>query len=283
MADAATVVRNAFAASAERLQRHDAAARAGDDPEAIHQARVATRRLRSDLRTFRTLLAEGWAGPLRDELGWIADSLGQVRDPDVLAARIESAAQGLDAREDDGVAALMHRLDEQRSAAHERLALDLRSDRYAALVTRVGAAAAEPAFAPAATGDAPAVLAPLVRKEWDALRKEVRRLDDEPPDAALHEVRIGAKRVRYACEAVAPELGEPTARFAAKVTKLQDVLGEHQDAVVAQEWLRVAAHDDETAAFAAGQLASHARTAAGAARDQWRDTWKAIVKAVPEW
>ena len=77
--------------------------RIGEDPEGVHQARVATRRLRSHLRTFRKLLEPEWAEPLRDELGWLGDELGGVRDADVLLDRLKSRIAALD--DDDRVAA----------------------------------------------------------------------------------------------------------------------------------------------------------------------------------
>ena len=82
------VVRASIAVSAERMLRHDAGVRLGEDPEAVHQARVATRRLRSDLRTFRSLLDPEWNESLRVELGWLGGELGTVRDLDVLDARV---------------------------------------------------------------------------------------------------------------------------------------------------------------------------------------------------
>ena len=94
-ATAAEVVRNAIAASVERLIRHDPVVRLDTDVEGVHQARVATRRLRSDLRTFRPLLDQEWATALRDELGWLAESLGAVRDGDVLLERFRKRAESL--------------------------------------------------------------------------------------------------------------------------------------------------------------------------------------------
>src|SRR5262249_10994971 len=74
----------AFARSTDRLLGEDAAVRHGGDPQAVHRARVATRRLRSDLRTYRGIVDPAWAGALRDELRWLGDLLGGVRDLDVL-------------------------------------------------------------------------------------------------------------------------------------------------------------------------------------------------------
>src|SRR4029450_1017703 len=81
-ASAGDAVRRAIALSVIRLIRHDPVVRLDLDPEGVHQARVATRRLRSDLRTFRPLLDEEWSTALRNELRWLARALGDVRDGD---------------------------------------------------------------------------------------------------------------------------------------------------------------------------------------------------------
>src|SRR5205814_9825308 len=85
---AGTVVRHAIATAVIRLLRHDAVVRLDEDPEGVHQARVATRRLRSDLRTFASLLEPAWVAALTEELKWLAEHLGAARDADVLLARL---------------------------------------------------------------------------------------------------------------------------------------------------------------------------------------------------
>src|SRR6202040_4295504 len=93
---AGDVVQAAVAASVARLLSHDPGVRIGEDPEDVHQARVATRRLRSDLRTIRPLLDPEWAAALREELGWIAGVLGAVRDTDVLLEHLQADVRRLD-------------------------------------------------------------------------------------------------------------------------------------------------------------------------------------------
>ena len=113
----------------------------------------------------------------------------------------------------------------------------MRSDRYLDLLDRLLAAAR---VVPSSDGaaDLDLELGDLVAGPWKKLRRAVEALGDEPPDVALHAVRIRAKRCRYAAEAVSPAIGKPAKRFAAAVAGVQDVLGEHQDAVVAGQWLR---------------------------------------------
>ena len=93
-AAAGDVVRRAIALSVIRLILHDPVVRLDLDPEGVHQARVATRRLRSDLRTFRALVEPDFASAVRDELGWLAAILGEVRDGDVLLERFRRRDRG---------------------------------------------------------------------------------------------------------------------------------------------------------------------------------------------
>ena len=112
-------------------------------------------------------------------------------------------------------------------------------------------------------------------------------LGDDPPDVELHAARIRAKRARYAAEAVAPAVGKGAKEFAAAVAGLQDVLGEHQDAVVAGQWLRAHVPTGEgaaRAAFVAGHLAAWEDAAAQASREEWPDAWKrARHKSLRRW
>src|SRR4051794_28654798 len=142
----AELVQATVANGVSRLIRHDPGVRLGDDPEDVHQARVATRRLRSDLRTFRRLLDEEWVGALRDELRWIAGELGAVRDADVLTERLREHAAELPPVDAGGAAALLRKLAAERAAARDEMAVGLDSSRYVDLVDDLVAAAAEPRF-----------------------------------------------------------------------------------------------------------------------------------------
>jgi CHAD domain-containing protein len=126
----------------------------------------------------------------------------------------------------------------------------------------------------------------LVRKPWKHLRNAVDDLPDPAPDAALHQVRIRAKRARYAAEVVEPAFGKAARQFAKAVTEVQDVLGEHQDAVVASGWLRANALSlgDPRAVYVAGELGAMERAAAEASRAAWPKVWKqASAKRLRSW
>lgn len=237
-ATAGDVVRRAIAASVVRLIEHDPVVRLDADPEGVHQARVSTRRLRSDLRTFRSLLDPDWASALRDELGWLARILGSVRDGDVMLDRMRLAATELSESSAPGTARVIATLEAARDEAHAELLAALRDARYLSLLDRLVEAANGPALLLEADRPAAEVLPGLVQRPWRSLAKRVRALDGDPTDQELHDVRIHTKRVRYAAEAVAPLVGRQARSFATAAAELQDVLGDLNDAVVAERRLR---------------------------------------------
>lgn len=293
---AATAIRDALGASVRRLLAHDVGVRLGEDPEDVHQARVATRRLRSDLRTYADLLDEHWTKDLRAELKWVAGALGDVRDADVLLERLVEAAVALDPVDSEAMSAILGRLRTQRSDARARLSEVLDDHRYAVLLDRlvealrpsgrveapaVATGTAPTIVAPDAwlspRADAPAVevLPPLVHRPWKHLRAAVAAVEPDGPDDELHQVRIRAKRCRYAAEVAAVAVGKPAKRLASAVADLQEVLGEHQDAVVAEAWLRTAVPElSPKEALVAGQLVADQRAVAETTRRAWADAWK---------
>jgi CHAD domain-containing protein len=273
----------AIADGVTRLIRHDPMVRMGTDVEGVHQSRVATRRLRSDLRTLRTALDPRWARELRGELGWLGKELGAARDADVLLGRLAGRARALPAA-DEGVHELIAALERRRAEAHAELLQQMRDDRYLRLLDRLVDAARTPALLEDEAGHpAREALKPLVRKNWRALDRKVGSLPDQPPADELHIVRILAKRCRYAAELATPILGRRTGEFAAAARALQDTLGELHDAVVAEAWLREWAERGTSArgAFTAGELAAHESRAAAEAVAAWPRAWKLVQTAAP--
>jgi CHAD domain-containing protein len=272
------VVRASVAAGYIRLVEHDPLVRTEGDQEAVHQARVATRRLRSDLRTFRHLLPPEWYTATTDELRWLGQSLGAVRDADVLLERLEAAAANLDVPDRSAAKQLVSRLERERADDRNALLSAMDSDRYGQLLERLATAARElppggARKARAASASAGAAAAP--GRPWRHLRGAVRDLGDHPSDDALHQVRIRAKRLRYASEAVAPVVGKRATALARAAVNLQDVLGELHDCVVSEGWLRDAARDAPAdQALAAGLLIAAERAEAAGHRSDWHAKWK---------
>ena len=275
-ASSAVAVRRALAAPALRLIEHDEGVRAGEDPEAIHQARVATRRLRANLGTLRPLLDEERVEELRAELSWLGRALGDVRDLDVLLVRFRARAQRLEARDAHAAKRLLAGLAESRAGAHASLLEEWRSPRHDRLLV-----ACERAVRAVPDREELAVDAfgPLMERPWRRLRRACERLGPESPASGLHAARIAAKRARYAAEAFAPMYGDRAATFLRRAAALQDVLGEHQDAVAAQAWLRgKVARSTPSVAFVAGELAAEEARARAAARRAWPAAWRALAK-----
>jgi CHAD domain-containing protein len=249
----------------------------------VHQARVATRKLRSHLRTFGPLLEPEWTEPLRSELGWLAMALGAVRDREVLLDRLRERAKSLPASDSRSASSLLHLLELEIESLRKKLYTELDSQRYVDLLESLVAAAHSPITT--LDGDQPAsqVLPPLATGPWRRLRSAVRQLPEQPTDPELHRIRILAKRARYAAEAVAPVVGEGAIAFARAAAKLQTILGEHQDSVTAQAWLR-SAHVTGRRAFVAGELIAMEHLAAQDARAKWPKVWKALDrKRVRKW
>jgi CHAD domain-containing protein len=420
------VIAAAIVAGYRRLTEHDPGVRLDGDVEDVHQARVATRRLRSDLRTFAGVVDGAWSTPVRQELGWIAEALGRVRDADVLGLRIDERVAGLDPQDRPGALPLRKRLDLQRRDAFRDLIAAMDSERYLALLDTLATGALDPPLIPAprpapapnglaerarqapaaaladgtadgtattvpalangesgvfsgalpaprsgggmvgrsalggpvgapfrltgatetvpsasdVTGepdsdldwldsdeaeddgelgefaDRPAVpeqgvapggidppetavepadpatgwagltgdelaseaLPQLVRKPWRRLVRAINDLAPEPVDEALHDIRIRAKRLRYACEAVAMVVGKSATRLAKDAAALQGVLGDQHDAVVAEDWLRDASVGAKgLSALVAGQLIAGERGAQQLGRDEWGELARRVT------
>ncbi len=279
------LVHHAFARSVSQIMRHDSGVRLGDNPEDVHQFRVGIRRLRSDLRTFASLFEPDWVAGLRAELAWVGGEIGSVRDTDVLIDRLRSQAMTLPESDAAAIALLLERLGDQRDRQWTAALDTLRSPRYDALIDALVDTACRPPFHDNnATGAARKHVVPLVRRQWRRLVSGVNALGDDPPDDALHHVRILAKRCRYAAEATTPSVGKQAARFAAAVADLQTVLGDHQDTVVADAWLRAAAAAAPDIGVAAGELIAIQRAERARLRESWPEAWKAAsAKELRRW
>ncbi len=183
----------ALEAEYRNLLVHDPGTRRGDDPEDLHQLRVATRRMRAFLRAARPLVDDVWAASLRAELGWLGGHLGPARDLDVMLVRLRDEVEALDG-DADAASGLLAALEEERAAAYRDVVDTLGGDRYFALLDRLEAAARPPL-----TGDETA-LKTIFHREAKRMRRTFASLGDDPEDSALHASRIAVKRARYAAD-----------------------------------------------------------------------------------
>lgn len=277
------LVRGSVTVSVLALVRHDPAVRLGRDVDAVHDARVAIRRARSTLRTFRPILDPEATDALRRELAWIADALGGVRDTEVLQARVRSRLEAID--HDAGAGDLLEELEQRRADARRSLLAAMSSTRYATALERlVEAARTLPGLDHRAGWPADRAVW-LMARPWKRLAKRADLAEREGTDAALHRARIAAKQVRYAAELFQPVVGKGARGVADGAESVQDALGEHQDAVTTIAWL--AQHTGRAgspdAAFAAGRLAQLEAAARADARAAWPVAWRALRRRKRFW
>lgn len=218
-----------------------------DLPDSVHQMRVSARRLRSALATFAPLLDADAAASLREELKWLASELGAIRDTEVMLERLDDHAGSLaDAADTERARAAIDPLLTRRLAAARSSALAaLRSDRHQLLVDDLMSAAIDPPVTDAAFAPCSEALFPLVAKTWRRLDRTIAALEIDGPSPTWHAARIKAKRARYAAESVSGIFGKRMVRLADRLSAVTDLLGDHQDAHVAQTIIReLAGHSD---------------------------------------
>jgi CHAD domain-containing protein len=224
---------------AERLMSLDPMVRR-DEPDAVHQMRVATRRLHSTLRSFGHIIRRDDTQRLAAELKWLGGVLGEVRDAEVLAGHLrallsqtpgELVIGPVQARVQGHFAPL-------RADARTALLDALDCQRYFSLLDELEKLLAEPPLTPEAARPAADVLPAAAQRPYRQVRRRMRQARRTPagqrPDAALHQARKAAKRARYATEAMTPVIGTKARRFARQMKQVQSVIGDHQDAVIAR-------------------------------------------------
>jgi CHAD domain-containing protein len=260
---------------------------AGTPPhEAIHQTRVATRRLRALLRIFADLFEPAPAARLEGELQWFATELGEVRDREVLRVRLAQAVAELPAflvvgpvaqRIDAVLLAELH----QHADA---LFATMGQPRYHDLIDDLAQWHDHPPFTALAASPKTILAGHVASAERTLTKRMKRAARKQAPDEALHSARKAGKRARYAAEAAEPALGKSAHALAKSAAALQTLLGEHQDSVVATELLRRIADqlaDEGANPFTFGILvADQRRTAADSARSARRSARHAHRRSV---
>ncbi|MFG2950403.1 CYTH and CHAD domain-containing protein [Streptomyces adustus] len=257
-------------------------------PDSVHQMRVACRRLRSTLRSFRSVLAREHTDPIRDELKWLGGELGAERDQEVLVERLGAR---IDASPPElvlgPVAARLRGWHVARAAAARQRSLDaLLSPRYPALLSALADLTRQPPLRPEAARGPEKVMAKAVLEEYARLAGRVAHALELSPgtdrDAALHQARKAAKKTRYATEPARGSLGRPARRLGKRVKAVQRLLGEHQDSVVAREALRnlaLAAHAAGESAFTWGLLYGQEQAAAERCERELPAAWAHASKS----
>jgi CHAD domain-containing protein len=291
-ASGADLVRVLLAEQTRKLHRRDAGVRAGRSGS-IHKLRIAVRRLRCSLTTYRPLFAPEATDGLRRELRWLGQELAEARDAQVLREHLRAVLAEEPAELVIGQVA--RRIDDELSGAYRggldraRKALD--SERYFRLLDALDELMDAPPLRPEADDPAREVLPRLLARDARRLRRAVRDVKaadgDQQRDLALHEARKKVKRLRYAAESAIPVFDGRAKNYANHVKRLQKTLGVRQDSVVAREVLReygVSAHLAGDNAFTFGRLHGLEQARASRAEQAFRRAWKALPhKKVRAW
>lgn len=274
-ASAAEHVTAALRAQYAAIVGHDPGTRLGRDAEELHQMRVATRRMRAILRAARPLLDSEWVRELRAEVGWLGGALGPVRDLDVLVEHLRADAGALGGADEEAFLALVRKLEAERAADRDAMLAALAEPRYIALVERLDADTKSPPLAESGRS-----LRDLAAREFRRLRKAMRALGQNPPDEELHAARIAVKRARYAAELAERSVGRGVAAVIRDAKVLQDVLGDHQDAAVAEARIRalVPARAPAVQAIAAGRVIERQHERRRAARAAYPKAWRDLER-----
>ena len=271
MQSAGTLLRQRLAEQRDALRAAEAAVRVGE-PQGLHDLRVAMRRIRSALATFRPILDRSVTEPLRDDLKWASGRLGEARDADVATDHTDHliADADLAGLEEEAVSGLRARLRIDAAAAADVVDETLDSPRYAATSFLLDELVSHPPLNEKAERKARKVARKRVGREVRRVEERVAwarlPVDASDPEAPhdpdehvtrLHSVRKAAKRLRYAAETARPVTGKRIRRIGKQAKRVQSVLGDHHDAVITRAALRRLARDEasgEAAAFLLGHL-----------------------------
>jgi CHAD domain-containing protein len=218
------ILRRHFAA----MMAHEPGVRLGEDPEELHDMRVATRRLRAALKLYSDALPKRSERYERD-LRWVGGALGEVRDLDVHLQRLSEEAASRNGEVLEEVVSLLR---ERRVEARRGMLEALDSNRYERLIANFSATLRR--------GRSPSPTAPileaapnLVRDRYKKVRKSANTLSEDSPPEHFHELRKKGKRLRYAWEPLQEIYGKPAQKMVKLLKNMQDDLGDHQDLIVA--------------------------------------------------
>ena len=263
------------------LLHHDPRVRQGGT-DAIHKMRVATRRLRSALSSYRSTLDPEPARKLRSELRWLAGVLGEARDAQVMRHRLQAmvAAEPADLVMGPVAARVDEELLYDYRQAYGRVRGALNSERYFLALDGLEALIEDPPWTETSRQPAGKAAARMIRRDRRRLRRRVHRargLSGEDHAAALHDARKDAKRLRYAAEVWEPVQPTEAKAMVDAAEHVQKILGEHQDSVVTRQYLRRMGASAGAAGengFTYGRLHALEEAHAKAAEEHFAHAWK---------
>ena len=259
----------------------DGLQRADSQTERIHQSRVAMRRIRSNLRTFRLLLDPAWGTTLRAELAWYGGRLGEVRDLHIIGDAINIT--GLSVLEPEDVVRLDSVVNERMTAALADISAERGGARRFKLTEQMMVLWDGPAFKARASRHAREVLPRMLHRAWHDLRGASRTARKDPTDENLHKVRIRMKDLRYGCNTVALVEGGPARKTAKAAERLQVKLGDLHDARYSIDWLQALAEERSDLAGPVADLVYVLKEVAADARKGWKRELKQVERLWRSW
>ena len=264
-----------------RLREHDPGTRLGEDAEALHDMRVACRRLRAAVHALEEGIPARLHRYLADELEWLGQALGSVRDLDVQLELLTRYDTPPPPDPGGGIAGLRTYMETERAQRRSEMLKVLDSERYFRLLVRLEDFARGRGRAQRGNGEPPSVAAvgrKAIKKAFRRLLKRGRAIDAAPTDQDLHTLRIRAKRLRYLLEFLRELIGKPGRRLIKDLVRLQDLLGSHHDGVVAAGFIRryvegPGAQASAEAFLALGAFMGEQRRLAEVARGDFQKAW----------
>ena len=264
---------------------HEPGTRLGEDPEELHDMRVATRKLRAAMSTFEAALPLRFQA-LRDELKWVGGCLGEVRDLDVQIEWLEEEREQSGWEEATAIGPLIAERLERRNEERTRLLEALDGERYRRMVRDITTALRE---GDDGKGDAAMPIreygARLLKKRYRQFEREADAISADSPAELYHATRIRAKRLRYTADALSDVYGRRATELIVELKAVQDLLGEHQDCAVAIDWLRATALSGRSwpalTLLRTGEMIEQRRHRMVELRAAWPDAYEAIEKRWP--
>ena len=271
-----------------RLLWNEPGSRLGIDPERVHDMRVAARRLRTALE----VIASGYPDSVREEfetdLRWVGRRLGRIRDLDVALEQVAKLEEDAAPFERPALQVFRQSLEVRRARRRLRLVERLDSERFGVFLVKARTwveagtpvASSVPDAVMPAYGAAPKIIGRWVDAMHAAYETAVRTM--EPED--LHQLRIAAKRARYAYEYFAELEGPLATRRAKRIAGLQDFLGEHRDTTQIlrrlRRYARTVPHEDRELVLGTGSVLGHLERSSRVRRSDLRDHWERAMAEV---
>jgi CHAD domain-containing protein len=282
-----TAVRRIVARQLHWLRFHDPGVRTGEDPEALHDMRVATRRLRAALHTFAGGMPPRLHARMTEELKWLGRLLGGVRDLDVQLAKLNGFTAAAPAGFRPALRRLHAYVEGERTRRRVAMLAGLDTARYFRLLIQLERFAYSRVAKRPRQGTAQAAIATAgrraIKRAFRRLTKRGAKIQAVPRPEDLHALRIRAKRLRYLLEFLQELTGKSGRRLIKYLTTLQDLLGSYHDAVVGADAVRTYVESPgpplpPASMVALGALVASELRLAEQKRADFENTWRRFTR-----